>query len=280
MAEQFGRTGSNILRNPFAQARNDGPQFDDQGKRAPINQQQQTRQDSSITDLNHPEGFIPPEGNENINDNTNKNKKKTGEGDDPMLQFDTLWDDAPIDKDNPPKEFKGYLPEIDDKAFGDRVNQMDFSKSIKPEVMAAIMKGGEEAAGAWPELINSIGRSTFRMAFNASSKMTKASLDNVEKRFMDDLIPNSIQSRMVDDSLVEGNELAANPKYAPMYKSVRAQYAKKFPKATPTQISDATKAYMGNFVKDATKKDIVVDDNTKLLQKGSGDANWSEWLDT
>lgn len=277
--EPMGRVGSNILRNPFASAKVEGPQFDDPGKRSPTggNGQQGGNggNGNSPTNLDDNPGFVAPGG-----DGNKGGKQDNGAGDDPMLQFDTLWEDNAPDPKAPKKEeFTGYLPKIDDKAFGDRVNQMDFSKAVKPETMAAIMKGGEEAAAAYPDLINTIGRQAFKMAFNASSKMTEATSRNLEKRFMDDLIPNSIQSRIVDDTVEANNELASNPKYAPLYKQIKARYTTKFPKANPKQVADATKAYMDDYIKNATKKDDVIEDNTKKLQKGSGDADWSTWME-
>lgn len=269
------RMGSNILQNPFANARSNGPQFNDPGKRSPASGNGQDPNPRSPTNTNNNDGFIPP-----TNDPANPNPQKTGDSDDPMLQFDKLWEDAPVDPKAPvPKEFKGYLPEIDPKAFSDRVDQMDFSNAVDPEITAAILKGGQDAADAYPKLMNSLGRAIFKQTFNASSKMTDAVSRNVEKRFMDDLIPNSIQNRIIDDTLVNDNKLAGDPKYAPLFASVKAQMTKKFPKATPQQVSTATKAYMDDYIANATKKDNVVDDNTKLLQKGSGDADWGAWLD-
>lgn len=267
---------SNILQNPFANARNTGTQFaDNQNKQSPNlkdNNLKDNNQNKGPTNTNENPDFVPPNGdNNNQNNNNNQNR------DDPMSNFETLWDDPVVDEKNPPKEFEGYLPNIDQTKFAENVGKMDFSKAIKPETMASILEGGEKAAAAYPDLINSIGRQAFTMAFNASTKMTNAAATNIEKRFMDDLIPNSIQNRIVDDTLTQDNALASNPKFAPIYKGVKAQFQKKFPKASPQQISQAVAKYMQDYHTELSPKKVE-DDNTKKLQKGSGDADWESWI--
>jgi hypothetical protein len=265
--------GSNVLQNPFAQATNNGPQFNDPGRRSPTGIQQQPNQqqqenDPSVTNLEDNKGFNPDLGN--------NNKKQSN---DPMLEFDKLWEDTPVDPKNPPKEFKGYLPEIDQTKFQEQLGKLDFSKSISPETMQKLLTGGPEAAEAWPEMINAIGRQSFAMAFNASTKMTNAGLQNAEKRFTEDLIPNSIQNRLVNDTFSD-NPLAQDPEVAGFLNQIKKQYTAKFPKASPKAISDAANKYLESIAAKATKKpnqDSELDNNTKL-SRGLDGADWEEWI--
>lgn len=277
------RSGSNVLFNPFQQAKNEGPQFADAGKRSPTEGLRQSDQNldpnkdpsqnrSLVTGAEDDPNAIDPK----------TGKPKSAASDDPMLDFEKLWDDAPIDKDNPPAKFEGYLPKIDPKQFQDRVNTTDFARNIKPETLAKITKGDPEVGEALNEMINSIGRQAFSMSFNASSKMTQSGLDSAERRFMGELVPGIVNDRMLDDSLVSGNDLMRNPKFAPLVRSLKSQYQTKFPKATPQDITTAIGAYLedmvGTVTKKKTKDSAVVDDNTKKLKQGDGSANWEEWL--
>jgi hypothetical protein len=273
-------TGSSVLRNPFANSQSTGPTFNEPGKRAPMDNNQGGGQgsnnsgnDGSITDLGENDGFNAP----NQRGNNNADKKQVN-SDDPMSGLDNLWDNPPIDEKNKKPEFKGYLPEIDPKKFQEQLGNIDFSRNINPDTLAAFGRGGEDAMKALPDLINSIGRQTFSMAFNASSRMTKAGLDSVEKRFMDDLIPGAISDRLTDDELSGASELARHPKYAPMYRQVKSQLTARYPKATPQQIVEATNKYLSDFANDSTKPKETTPDNTKLLKSGAGDADWEAWL--
>lgn len=277
------RSGSNVLFNPFTSARTEGPQFADPGKRSPTDGLRQADQTLDANDPSKQQRSLITGAEDDpdaIDPKTGKAKAKAS--DDPMLDFEQLWDDAPIDKDNPPKTFEGYLPKIDPKAFQERVNSTDFARNIKPETLAKITKGDPEVGEALNEMINSIGRQAFSMSFNASSKMTQSGLDSAEKRFMGELVPGIVNDRMLDDSLVSGNDLMRNPKFAPLVRSLKSQYQTKFPKAAPQDITAAIGAYLedmvGTVTKKKTKDSTVVDDNTKKLKQGDGSANWEEWL--
>src|SRR5258706_3996995 len=74
--------------------------------------------------------------NKTLNDPVNKvdpaadpNKKAPGEGDDPMLDFPKLWEDDPVDPNNPPEvEPTTFLPTMDPAKLQENFNKIDFSK--------------------------------------------------------------------------------------------------------------------------------------------------------
>lgn len=293
--------GSPVLHNPFSQnnARSTGPQFNDPGKHAPQNQPRQADQTFNNNDNNNSAdgslitGF-DDDNNQNpgldSNDNNNNNDeyefdqktgKKIKKARDPMLDFDNLWEPNEIDPDNPPEEFAGYLPNIDPKVFGERVNQMDFARNIKPELLQAIAAGGDGALKALPEVINMMGRQFFTQTFNASKNMTAAGLTSVEKRFMNDLIPTSIRDSFIDENVGQNNELAKDPKFAPIVKLMTNQYRNKFPKASATDINTAVNAYLETLQKTPTKKVTrKTPDNATKLRQGDGGADWEAWMNT
>lgn len=269
-------TGSNVIRNPFANSRSDGAMFDEPGKRPPINQTQPQLIDSdpSITDLSNNDAFIP--------DSSSKKKDgKTVDSNDPMANLDSIWDNPVIDDKDKKPPFKGYLPDIPQDKFEEGLNKADFVRNIDPKHFAAVAGGGDGAVAAMGEIVNNLGRQVFRMSFNANSKMVKAGFDTAESRFTQDLIPGLINEHSLDNALSGASELARNPKYAPVFKSVKSQLTSKYPKATAEQIVTATNKYVDDMVADAGKssgKSKQEPTNTQLLKNGSKDANWDDWF--
>lgn len=218
-------------------------------------------------------------------DGTPKVKSKPGEGDDQLAHFESFWQP---NKDKDGKEIlesnddsTPYLPNIDQKKFGEIVGKMDFSKSFKPEHLAAIEKGGAEATQALVEMMNSVGRQSFAAAFTASQRATEAGFGNARNRFKSGL-PEHVRDLMSDNGLNEALSITKNPVFEPMVKSVKAQYLKKFPKATPAEVNAGVKQYFDYLQKELSGGSKTAEetlDNKQKLRTGAGDANFLEWAD-
>lgn len=223
---------------------------------------------------------IPPE--DNIDDPTKQpidpNKKKAS--DDPMMDFSTLWENPPVDPEHPEPEVpSGFLPKIDPAKIAETLGKIDFSKSISPEESAAIKAGGDGAQVAHLSVLNKSLRQSMMTMFNVAHKMVEQGLTNAEGRFLGK-VPSHVKDIMVGNELTANDPLMSHPAFAPLVESTRQRFQEKFPKATPAQISKATKAYIQEFVKTATKPaEVIADDNTKKLASGAGDADWSKWIE-
>src|SRR6266853_657433 len=208
---------------------------------------------------------IPPEDNIDRVEPSNKidpNKKKEG-SDDPMLDFAKLWEDPPVDPNNPPPEKPTtFLPKIDPAKIAETLGKIDFSKSITPEESAAIKAGGDGAQAAHLSVLNKALRQSMMTMFNVSTRLVEQGLTSAEERFLD-RVPGHVKDIMVSDNLTANDPLMSNPAFAPLVESTRQRFQEKFPKATPIQIAKATKAYIQELVKSATApEEIKVEDNT------------------
>lgn len=256
-----------VLQNPFAR---------------PVQQQQQQQQQPPKP----PEGpistVIPPEDNLDPPDPKNRvdpKNKKPG-SDDPMLDFAKLWEDPPVDPNNPPPEKPTtFLPKIDPAKIAETLGKIDFSKSITPEESAAIKAGGDAAQAAHLSVLNKSHRQAMMTMFNVATRLVEQGLSNAEGRFMGQ-VPSHVKDIMVSNDLTSNDPLMSNPAFAPLVESTRQRFQEKFPKATPAQISKATKAYIQELVKSATAPALKPEeDNTKKLATGATDADWGKWIE-
>jgi hypothetical protein len=220
----------------------------------------------------------------NADPNKVKNKQ-AGQGDDPLLKFDSLWqpnkdkDGKDIVDDNSNQD-KPYLPALDSKKFDALVGGMDFSRGISAEDWKAVGEGGENAIKAMANIMNHVGRQSFKHAFQASTRITEAGFSSARERFTGD-IPNHVRDIVVDNELAADNPIMKNPAFAPVVKQVKEQYLRKFPKATPQELNGAVRSYFAYMAKELNQKpnaDQTVDDNARKLRKGDVDADFMEWL--
>ena len=244
-----------------------------------------TTQQPQNKSVNDPSNAIT-DPNKTVNDPINKvdpnadpNKKTPGEGDDPMLDFKGLWEDDPVDPNNPPeKEPTSFLPTIDPAKLQENFNKIDFSKYATPEETAAIVAGGEGAAKAHASILNKSMRQAMLTMFTASSKMVEAGLTTAQERFLKK-VPSHVKDILVEGNLTKSSKLMSNPAFSPMIEAARQRYQEKFPKATAEQISNAVERYLQEFVKQATvKEDTGEPTNVEKLKKGDGSADWEDWI--
>jgi len=244
-----------------------------------------TTQQPQNKSVNDPANVIA-DSNKALNDPANKtdpnadpNKKAEDKGDDPMLDFKGLWEDDPVDPNNPPEvEPTTFLPTIDPVKLQENFNKIDFSKYASPEETAAIIAGGEGAAKAHSSILNKSMRQAMLTMFTASSKMVEAGLTTAQERFLKK-VPGHVKNVLVEGNLTKSSKLMSNPAFAPMIEGARQRYQEKFPKATADQISNAVERYLQEFVKQATVKDETGEPtNTEKLKKGDGSADWEDWI--
>lgn len=224
--------------------------------------------------------------NEDPNLDTNKSspQNKGGAGDDPMADLESLWQPN-MDKDGKviPDESEDtgtYMPNLDNKKLQAMVDKMQFTDGITKEEIDAIKAGGDDAVGAFVNMINRAGRTSFSRAFAASSKLAEQGISRAQERFMKN-VPNQVRDMMVENGLNDAVGLTQNPMFKPLVSSVKTQFMKKFPKATPAEVNDGVKKYFDAMEQEFAKgkqKNIKVDDPSTKLRKGAVDADFEAWL--
>lgn len=215
-----------------------------------------------------------------VDPNADPNKKTPAGGDDPMLDFKTLWENEPEDPEHPKEpEDTSFLPKLDPAKLAEGLNKIDFSKYATSEELAAITAGGERAAKAHQSILNKSLRQSMLTMFNLSHRLVESGLTKAQDRFLGK-IPSHVKDILVQGNLTKSSKLMSNPAFAPMIEAARQRYQEKFPKATADQISNATERYLQAFVKEATVKEETDElDNPAKLQKGAGDADWEKWIE-
>jgi hypothetical protein len=269
---------STVLKNPFSTV--------------PASSLPNPQDRSTLPDPNNPEpkkkpisGIVPDnitDDDDSIDPSTGKPKDKKKPGDDPMYQFDKLWDNEIEDPKNPkPKEPTGYLPAVDPKKLTDMVGKMDFTKSVTPEQLQAINGGGENATKALFQVINDASRQALIAAFQSSTRLSEKGFENAKNRFLGE-VPSHVKDIMVQNGLNSSSAIMKNPAYAPMVDGVRARFQERYPKATPAQIETVVNKYftdMANEITGSAKaKETTVVSNADKLKKGTSDADWDSWL--
>lgn len=230
------------------------------------------------------QGPKPPKS-QTIPDDNNNNNRQQDDGDDPMLQFDKLWEPN-LDKDGKPipdsNDDNGpYIPQLDPKKLGDMVNKMDFMRNaLDDQDLADLKEGGEKGINANLRIMQKMSRNVFTSAISAASKLAEGGFSNARKRF-DGTMPERFRDLLTENELSSGIELAGDPAFAPMVGSLKKQFLKKYPKATPAEINVAINGYLNTLAERLKKpKDKTQDvtDNAAKLRKGAADADFMDWI--
>lgn len=228
-----------------------------------------------------------PEGTQGTNPGAgNQPTNKTGESD-PLTDFSKLWDNEPVDPNNPNPDpsSQSYLPQIDATKLNEMVGKIDFTKNISPEESAAIIAGGEGALPALSSVLNKSVRQAFLMSFQATQKMVESGLGTAKDRFLGE-VPDHVSRIVGENDLTSTNPIMRDPAYAKTVKDVREQIQKKYPKATPAEVNSAVTRYFDQMVEklqkgktgNAQTTEQNVTQNQQKLKAGDPTADWESWM--
>lgn len=279
-----------MLTNPFSAAASQGTgmfgaanaNVGAQPNPGPNGQQQQTNavqntpnQDTNFNVDNNNKQQLGPDGK--------PIKSNTENGDDSALKLDGLWDNE-VNADGTPKVQEpdtGYLPKVDPVKFKEALSKIDFTKSITPELSAAINAGGEGAYAALQQILNTSSREVVATMFSTTQKMFESGMQNAKSKFAGD-VDGRVKSIMVENQLTVSNPIMKDPIYGPMVDAVRQQFLSKYPKATPAQIEQGVNNYFDAAVEKMTtaknNKNTTAPDNTQKLKTGDPTAEWDTWI--
>jgi hypothetical protein len=199
-------------------------------------QQQQQQQSAQLN----------PQGGQGNPQNTQEQAPKEQS---PEELFKDFWNIDPK-KDTVPQDLGQFDFNFDPKKVTETVGTMNFTNGISPELAKKVSAGGEEAVSAMIAMMNSVGQQVMRNAVIASAKVTESGLRSSGQRIASEL-PGMVRSHTVSNALREDNPLFADPSVAPVLAAFEQQAAIKFPNATPQEIREYTRQYMGNFAKKA-----------------------------
>lgn len=162
----------------------------------------------------------------------------------PEVDYSKLWDIDP--KAQQPANLAEFSFNIDPAKVGQTFGQLDFAKSVTPEIMAKIAAGGPEAVSAMMTAMNTIGQEAVKTAVLASTRVTENGIRSNGQRLQDTL-PNLVRNHTVSSALREDNPLMKDPAFAPIVATITEQITRQFPQATAEEIKAHSKAYFDRF---------------------------------
>lgn len=183
----------------------------------------------------------------------------------PLDNFANLWE--------PKKPIEGEVPDFDpsnifklnQESMATALAQVDFTKGITEEQVAAIQAGGPEALKALGDMLNNTARQTMGAATQASAKMIESALTGASGA-MDKKITTQVRSNQIASHLQEVNPALSHPAAAPMINALQAQLAAQFPKASPQEITQKVTDYMTAFAGIASGKPEAAAEAAKAAQ--------------
>lgn len=281
-----------MFRNPFSNPKNEGFRVDPSGNTQDLNPQN-TRQPGNKQpgnkgggggSINDPSNFgmDDQQNQQRTDDAGNRIDNEEIDSDDPTANLEKLWEDAPVDPNNPiTEEPKTFLPAMDSKKLGEILGRLDFTKSVKKETWDQVKAGGDGAVAALGEILNGSLRQALAVGFNASSKLVETGLTSARDRFTGS-IPGHVKEVITDSNLSESNPFMSDPTFGPVVNSVKERIQKKYPKASPKQIEAATNKYFDDMYARGTKvresKQAPNQDNRQKLRVGDAGADFEAWL--
>lgn len=191
----------------------------------------------------------------------------------PLSGFADLW--------NPPVDDKGVaIPArvdapmftIDDAKLMASAQKVDFSKAVSPDIMAAIQKGGPEAAAALLQALNSVSQLTYAQSAKASTQLIESAITKARESFRAEL-PDLVKSQSINESLRTSNPLFSNPAVAPMLNMVKEQMQLKNPNASIAEVTQMAQNYVLQFA------DIAAPKKQVETTTAPGDQDWSKFLE-
>jgi hypothetical protein len=157
----------------------------------------------------------------------------------PLDVYTKLYDNANKATPNEPPSFN-----LDPKVVADVASKMDFTRGVDPELVQKATNGD---AGAMMQLIQEVGRNSYRASLEHVTKLTDTHLGQ-RAEYDTKKVQSGIKSQLTSDAL------SSLPNYNhPVIKAELNRIANQFANsqeyadATPSQIAEAAKRYLNDI---------------------------------
>lgn len=205
-------------------------------------QQQPANQDpnGAATPGNIPDPNLLSQQNLSNNDPSISNPANNGP--ESLLEpFKEIWDNDP---NNPNNANNSAAPaELDPKEVQQVISKMDFSSVVPPETLQRIIAGGEEAAPALMQAFNSIAQNVLLRSTLVNNKLASNSIEAAITR-QNESLPELLRSQSIQTYARDTNPLFSNPAVQPVIAATQETLSRKYPNATPAEITKMTEDYI------------------------------------
>lgn len=188
---------------------------------------------SPATETSAANGVIPANTG---NDSANTEVKP------PLAEFGNLWNNIGSDGKPVTPVIPEPLYKVDPKQLMDIAGATDFKSVVTPEVLAAMVAGGEKGVAAAMEAMQKMSQAVYANSAVAATKIAEAGITKAAQQF-EARLPAIVRNQSVADSLSQKNPALRDPAVVPIVEMIRNQMSQKYPNATAQELQDQAERY-------------------------------------
>lgn len=187
----------------------------------------------------------------------------------PMDQFAELWKNAGTGTANAPAP----MFNLDPAKMLEAAKTIPFTNAVTPEQMAAITKGGPEAAQAMQDVMQTVAATTMMQSAITTGNMVETAVKkataDIEKR-----IPGMVKGQNLREGVAAENPALSHPSTQPFVNLLQSQMQVKYPNATVAELRSMVSQYF-----DGLAGIIKPGATPKNQDAAAGGDDWSKFLE-
>lgn len=194
-----------------------------------------------------------------------------GQKDQPKSPLDQFAEVFKIDPNNKPEEKLSF--NADPAQIFESAKQVDFKRYVTPEHLQAVVQGGEGAANALLDILNSSSQAVYANSALASTKLIEAALEAQDQRF-NQALPSKVRDHAVTESLSTANPLFNHPAMAPVINNLRTAISTKYPDMPAADVTKQVQEFVTAFATSFAPKQEQQGQQTNKSQT----VDWEDFL--
>jgi hypothetical protein len=192
----------------------------------------------------------------------------------PIDEFKDLWQPPAVDP-NAPKDTNIF--NVDPKKLMEAAGKIDFSKVVKPEIMARVVAGGEDGAKAMMEAMNVVTQQVYAQSSFATTKIVEQAVAKATEQFTAK-IPDLVKQQQLRDSTLTENPALSHPAAQPVVQAIQTQLQLKYPNATAAELRSMTSKYFDGLLEAANAPKTAAAAEVAATKKAATETDWSTFL--
>ena len=202
-----------------------------------------------------------------------KQEEPTGVEVSPLESFKDIWQSDTAETEQDDADLSSLFS-IDPEKINSTVSNIDFTKSLDPQVLESIAAGGEDAQKAFVASLNSVARDVFSQSMLANGMLVKQALTKAQDK-IDARTSRNYNRLKASEAITSSNPLFKDPAVAPMVSAIQEQLHKKYPEADSESIKQQAEDYLLKFA------DVIRGPSDRARQEESTakETDFSNFLD-
>lgn len=196
----------------------------------------------------------------------------------PLDNFKDLWH---IDPNTPNAQSNPNAPliQLDQAKLAEQVKQMDFTKSVDPQLFQQVAAGGEEAVKALASIVNSVAQQAVAQSLVGSSMVSEGAVKKYGANLRTEL-PGLLKQQSMLDQRRQLNPALSNPAFEPMVRVVEQRMREKYPDASPTELTQQVSSYFDEFASAATAPKTAEEQKQQQQARAKDDVDWDAYMNS